>query len=58
VWKAYSPTTDQTLIFATGNGTLTVVPEPSSIVMLAMAGGVAGVFGMRRRKNQKSAATT
>lgn len=58
VWTAYSPKTDQTLIFAVGNGTLTVVPEPSSMIMLAMAGGVAGVFGMRRRKNQKSAATT
>ncbi|MFZ4732819.1 MAG: autotransporter-associated beta strand repeat-containing protein [Pirellulales bacterium] len=57
-WLAYDPASDQSLIFDAASGTLAVVPEPSSIVMLAMAGGVAGVFGMRRRKNQKSAATT
>ncbi len=57
-WLAYDPASDQSLIFDAARGTLAVVPEPSSIVMLAMAGGVAGVFGMRRRKNQKSAATT
>jgi fibronectin-binding autotransporter adhesin len=56
-WLAYDPASDQTLIFSASNGTLTVVPEPSSMIMLAMAGGVAGVFGMRRRKTNKVATT-
>ena len=56
-WLAYDPASDQTLVFDASNGTLTVVPEPSSMIMLAMAGGVAGVFGMRRRKTNKVATT-
>jgi len=56
-WLAYDPATDQTLVFSASSGTLTVVPEPSSMIMLAMAGGVAGVFGMRRRKMNKVATT-
>lgn len=53
-WEAYSPSTDQLLTFNPGNGTLTVVPEPSSIVLVTMAGGVAGVVGIRRRRNAQS----
>lgn len=54
-WLAYDPASDQSLIFDASTGTLTVVPEPSSMIMLAMAGGVAGVFGMRRRRMNKVA---
>jgi autotransporter-associated beta strand protein len=54
-WLAYDAASDQSLIFDASSGTLTVVPEPSSMIMLAMAGGVAGVFGMRRRKTNKVA---
>lgn len=53
-WEAYNATVEQLVTFNPGNGTLTVVPEPSSIVLATMAGGVAGVFGIRRRRNALS----
>jgi autotransporter-associated beta strand protein len=53
-WEAYNANIEQLVTFNPSNGTLTVVPEPSSIVLATMAGGVAGVVGIRRRRNAQS----
>lgn len=53
-WEAYDATIEQLVIFDSNTGTLTVVPEPSSIVLATMAGGMAGVVGIRRRRQGQS----
>jgi len=53
-WEAYDATIEQAVRFDATTGTLTVVPEPSSMVLVTMAGGVAGVVGIRRRRNAQS----
>ncbi|MFM8282819.1 MAG: autotransporter-associated beta strand repeat-containing protein, partial [Planctomycetaceae bacterium] len=55
-WVAYDAVSDQSLIFTTSNGTLTVVPEPSTIAMMGLGAGVIGMVGYRRRRTATTAA--
>jgi len=54
-WVAYDAVSDQSLIFTTSNGTLTVVPEPSTIAMMGLGAGVIGMVGYRRRRTATTA---